>query len=452
MSEDSARDAPKPRVLLVEDDEAILHGMSQFLRSAFEISQATSVRDAKDAVSRVTPDAAVLDFSLGDGTALDVLRVFREQEQDIPSIVLTGFGTIESAVAAIKEGAENYLTKPVELQALSTILTRLVGGRRLRARSEADARRLDRPELDPFMGTSRGIRELRDAVFRIAPTRAPLLISGETGTGKTLLARFIHAHSPRSSAPFVEVNCAGLPRELLESELFGHERGAFTGAHASKKGLFEVAHGGTLFLDEIGDLSLDLQPRVLKLFEDKTFRRLGAVQDRFADVRLIAATHQDLEAKVRSGLFREDLLFRLNAFTLRLPPLRAREEDMNAIVEHMTVQLHHELGLDCAALGASGWWRGYAWPGNFRELKNAIERSLILGVPDSGRRAPSMIDPEAVKVETQEAHSSLEMAERRHVEEVVKKHAGDIDRAASALGVSRSALYKRLQKYKAQSR
>ena len=369
------------RVLIVDDEATIRLAIRRFLTSSgFEVSDADNRLSALALARKERPDAIICDFKLRDGTALDLLPQFLEIDAEVAVIVLTAHASVELAVSAIKEGAQQFLTKPVELPTLLVILNRTLATQRSRQAEQADRKKESRDVLDPFTGTSAAVRQLEADVQKIVATDRPILIQGETGTGKGILSNWLHRNGRRKQEPFVDLNCAGLSKDFLESELFGHERGAFTGAVQAKQGLFDLAHRGTLFLDEIGDVDLQVQPKLLKVLEDKRFRRLGDVKDRFADVRLIAATHHDLQVLVRNRQFREDLYFRISTIVLRLPALRERPEDIAALADDLLARIGHELGRSGVSLASSAVraLEQYPWPGNIRELKNVLERSLLL--------------------------------------------------------------------------
>jgi DNA-binding NtrC family response regulator len=292
----------KEKILVVDDEAGVRFGIGDFLESqGYEVGEADSCQGMLDIFRTSRPDAAIVDYMLPDGHALDLLPRLRDIDPTVPLILLTAHGSIDLAVRAVKEGAEHFLTKPVELSALLAILRRTLENRRNRQRQLASKSRQTREEVDPFLGTSAAIRQLAEQVRKVLVTESPILIQGETGTGKEVLAKWLHNHGPRAEEAFVDLNCAGLSRELLETELFGHEKGAFTGATASKSGLLEVAHRGTVFLDEVGDMDPQVQPKLLKVLEEKGFRRLGDIRDRHVDTRLIAATHQDLSLLCGNG-------------------------------------------------------------------------------------------------------------------------------------------------------
>ena len=308
------------RILIVDDDVGVRFGIRDYLEShGFELDEAATCDEAMQAIDRFQPDAVILDHRLPDGTALDMLAQLQQTETHVPVVILTAYGSIELAVDAIKLGATQFLTKPVDLATLLVILCRVLETERSRRKERAYSIRDARTALNPFVGTSAAIRLLAVEAERVASSESPMLILGETGTGKSVLARWIHEHSARAKEAFVDINCAGLTRDFLETELFGHQKGAFTGAVTTKPGLFEVAHTGTLFLDEIGDMDAEVQPKLLKVIEEKRFRRLGDVRERVVNVWLIAATHRDLTALAAQNKFRRDLYYRINTFRLTVP-------------------------------------------------------------------------------------------------------------------------------------
>jgi DNA-binding NtrC family response regulator len=369
------------RVLFVDDDPALRQSVEKFFAlKKIQLEEAGSCEEAEKRFRAATPDVCVVDYALPDGTAIDLIKRFKGIDADIPIIVLTGNASIDLAVRAIKEGAEQFLTKPVELPALALLVERASSNVRHRSAHHAHTALAHRSELDPFCGTSAAINEMRQTATKYAKAEASILLLGETGAGKSVLARWLHEHGPRAEGPFVELNCAGLSREFLESELFGHERGAFTGAIAAKQGLFEIANRGTLFLDEIGELELELQPKLLTALEEKRYRRMGDVKDRSSDVRLIAATHRDIPALVKERAFREDLYFRINTLVLTVTPLRLRSEDVVPLAEALLATLAIAQGRMGLELGedAKHKLNAHAWPGNVRELRNTLERACVL--------------------------------------------------------------------------
>ncbi|HLO68649.1 MAG TPA: sigma-54 dependent transcriptional regulator [Holophaga sp.] len=437
-----------PRILLIEDDPSVRHGMAAFLRaSGLEVHEAETCRQAMEAFKALSPDVVVADYSLPDGTSLDILPQVKRLNEGTPFIILTAHGSIDLAVRAIKEGADQFLTKPVESKALLVLVRRLLEQRRLRQRQEA-ASRERAGILDPFMGTSPAIRHLEEQARRMLAWDSPILILGETGAGKGVLARWIHFHSPRMEEAFVNLNCAGLTRELLESELFGHERGAFTGAVAAKQGLLEVGHRGIVFLDEIGDMDPAIQPKLLKALEEKTFRRLGDVRDRVVDIRLIASTNLALEDMVRAKTFRDDLFYRISTLTLRIPPLRERPEDIPVLAERILALVASRMGRSPVVLAPQALeaLMAYAWPGNLRELSNVLERAMILQRGDRLEAADlGIANRPATDAGGPGDLATLKEMERAHIERVLRRTGGNVTEAAQILGLARRTLYDRLK-------
>jgi DNA-binding NtrC family response regulator len=445
------------KVLLVDDEPGPRFGVRRFLKSrGFEVDEADDCASARVKLREFMPDVTILDFRLPDGTALDLIPFVRANSAS-SIIVLTAYATIDTAVEAVKMGAEQFLTKPVELQTLVVVIERLLENQRNRRAAVAGTKRGElRDRIDPFYGTAAGIRELRDKTEAVLRTDSPVLIQGETGTGKTELAKWIHRHSRRNSEAFVDLNCAGISREFLETELFGHEKGAFTGAAAAKQGLLEVADRGTVFLDEIGDMDGQVQASVLKVLEEKRFRRLGDVRDRSVDIRLVAATHHDLGTLVGERKFRQDLYYRISALELRVPPLRERREDIAGLADALLERLARDLGQPTVSLvpEAMSALQRYHWPGNIRELRNVLERALLrthghlldarsLDLPSSGAAAP----PAAGAAPAPFRGGTLDEVEKEYMEQVLREENGVIDRVAERLGVSRSAVYYKARKH-----
>jgi DNA-binding NtrC family response regulator len=438
------------RILIVDDEESIRFGVHAYLESqGYRVFEADSCQTAREMFQASTPDAAIIDYRLHDGTALELLRAFKQIDPGVPLIVLTAHGTIELAVEAVKEGAEQFLTKPIELPALHAILKRLFANQRLQRKQRAVATRESRKRVDPFAGESAAIRELADQAARICGTSSPVLILGETGSGKSQLAKWLHGNGPRADEPFVDLNCAGLPHDLLEAELFGHEKGAFTGAVTTKSGLLEVADGGTVFLDEIGDMDLRVQAKLLKVLEEKQFRRLGAVREREIDVSLIAATHKDLAEEVRKGTFRSDLYFRISTIPLLVPSLRERIEDIPLLASTLLALLPPSRGrqLELSA-EATRALCDYPWPGNIRELRNVLERAALLCKHD--RITPRDLHFNLALSENPTSYNSgltLGEVERQHIERVLSEEGGKVSQAALRLAVPRSTLYLKIKSY-----
>jgi DNA-binding NtrC family response regulator len=442
-----------PKILIVDDEPGIRFGVRDFLESeGLEADEADSVASADKAVREGRPDAVILDHMLPDGTALDLLPRLKEFDPALPVVVLTGHASIDLAVRAVKEGADQFLAKPVELPALLVLLRRLLESQRERRRQIAGRTRQAREEIDPFVGASAPLRQLAEDARRVCASSSPILIEGETGTGKGVLARWLHRNGLRADEPFVDLNCAGLSREFLETELFGHEKGAYTGAVTSKPGLLEVAHRGVFFLDEIGDLDPQVQPKVLKVLEEKRFRRLGEVRDRQVDVHLIAATHQDLAELAKEKKFRSDLYYRISTIPLRVPALRERPEDIPGLARRLLEGFSADLGRRGLRLSPEAEQRlgQYAWPGNVRELRNVLERALLLCGRDVVEADDLRFEGPGVASEDAAAPGApltLEELERQHITGVLQSLGGRVAEASQRLGIPRSTLYQKIKKY-----
>jgi len=436
-------------ILVVDDDAGLRAGVAGFLRARGLVAfEADTARAAETMFRECSPDLAIVDHELPDGDGVELIGVLHGIDERVPILMLTGHASVDLAVRAMKVGAENFLTKPIYPAALFVVVQRVLDNFRDRRREIARTAHEVRSRLDPFSGSSLAIRTLLAQAHQVLDSHTPVLIEGETGTGKGVLARWFHEHGPRAEEPFVDINCAGLSRELLESELFGHERGAFTGAATTKLGLLEVAHRGTAFLDEIGEIDLALQPRILKVVEEKRFRRIGDVRGHNVDVRLITATNRDLRRMVRDGAFRSDLYFRINTIHLVIPPLRQRPEDIPALARQTLDHLGTGRTIEIAP-DAMRAMQAYAWPGNLRELHNVFERALL--VSGGATRIAAADLRFEVMPDSGDEVMTLDDVERRHIEHVVRLEAGNVDRAAVRLGVSRSSLYQKLKRYRVDS-
>ena len=439
-------------VLIVDDETGVRFNTRRFLEAnGYLATEAGSCREAEEACRTLAPDAVLLDMNLPDGNGVDLVPRLREISPEVAILILTGFGSIEMAVQAIKRGAEHFLTKPVELPAVLVLLDRLMSSRRDHRSHLAGRSQKAREAMDPFLGTSPAMRRLAEEARKVAASEVPVLIQGETGTGKGVLARWLHANGPRAEESLVELNCAGLSKDLLDTELFGHEKGAFTGAVSSKMGLLEVAHRGSVFLDEIGDMDSAVQPKLLKALEDSRIRRVGDVRDRHVDFRLITATHQDLEQRTREGRFRSDLLYRINTVVLVVPPLRERNEDVSLLAQQLLAQGGRERGraplsLSPEALRALA---GHSWPGNVRELRNVLERAIV--VADESVIAMrdlrfSLGAPAEVSADA-EPSLTLKEIERQAIVDALRAEGGNIEATARRLAVSKSGLYLKMRRY-----
>jgi DNA-binding NtrC family response regulator len=439
----------KKQIVVGEDDQAVRDALSEYLRSLdYEVIEVNSCEGIREAFRTSCPDAAILDYSLPDGTALDLLPYLKQSYPSVPLILLTGNGTIQLAVRAIKEGADQFLTKPIEMAAIAVVLERVLKNQRNHQKQLAGKVREERDSVDPFLGTSGAIRQLAERAERICFSNCPVLIAGETGSGKGVLARWFHDHSPRADEPFVDLNCAGFGRELLETELFGHEMGAFTGAVRRKTGLFEVAQRGSIFLDEIGDMDLQIQPKLLKILEEKRFRRLGDTQERQLDVRLIAASHEDLGQLVRQKKFRSDLYFRISTVVVRVPPLRERLEDIPLLAQQFFQRVAIDLGRLHLTLSDQviQTLTEYSWPGNIRELKNVIERAVLLASGETVQSKDLHLEfEEAMPAQGNDSLLTLKEIQRLHIQRALTAEHGNVVRAAVRLGMTRSTLYNKIR-------
>lgn len=448
-------------ILVVDDDGPLLSLLTGFFekRGHTVFAAATGAR-ALTRFEEDRPDLVLLDLELPDVSGIPVLQRLRQHDEDVVVIMLTGHGDIETAVEAMRSGAENFLTKPFELEHLAAVVERAAEKVRLKRRNRALSRAAggtaQAPPGTAALGTSTLMREIGGQVERIARSDGTVLLQGETGTGKGWLARRIHELSDRSADPFVEVNCAGLSATFLDSELFGHEQGAFTDAKSRKSGLMEIADGGTLLLDEIGDLAPELQPKLLKVLETRRFRRLGGTRELTADVRLIAATNHDLERLVAAGGFRQDLYFRLAVLPLELPPLRERSsEDIVDLAYGVLEELRRTVGHGPERINDDAMDRltSHAWPGNIRQLRNVLERILILGADEDEIRLqhlPAELQSDIDAAPVAEPLTLREI-ERRAIIVALERTGGNRSGAARQLGISRAAFYDKLSRYGLQS-
>jgi two-component system response regulator AtoC len=457
-----------PRVMIIEDEPGLSSAIEAFLeRRGVTVRAFPASEPALLALAEVAPDVALLDLHLPGMDGLSALAAIRRERPETLVIMMTAYSTVTGAVTAMKTGAIDYLTKPLDLDELWLVIQR--AWETQRARSEIAYLRERSGHLAPvesLLGDSPVMLAVRQRVLQVArvdrigdpgPT---VLISGETGTGKELAARAVHAAGPRSGGPFVEINCAAIPTTLLEGELFGFEKGAYTDARTSKPGLFEAADGGTLFLDEIGLLDPGLQAKLLKVIEDRAVRRLGALATRRVDVRILAATNRDLEVGVREGNFRPDLFYRLRVLTIELPPLRQRAEDLTRLAQHFLGRLAERYGLgdlrfSPAALRAL---QGYAWPGNVRELANVVERAALLhpgpiiepehlGLAEGAASGVAVGTDGEVRVDFSRGPIALETVERALIEKALAHAGWNRSRAAELLGVTKETLRYRIEKH-----
>jgi DNA-binding NtrC family response regulator len=440
--------------LIVDDDAQLRQNLARrFQREGWSVTEAVNGTEAIALAERKRFDVALLDLHLPDRTGIVLLEQIKAVQPELEAIMLTAHSSMETAIEAMKRGAYDYLTKPFHLPDLEVHLQKAYEkvclARRERQWSGQLAYESPRYRL---VGSSPAMKRVVQLIEKVAPTDATALVRGPSGTGKELVARAIHLNSPRRDRPMVTINCAALQESLLESELFGHEKGAFTGAVAAKPGLVELAEGGTLFIDEIGEMAPGLQAKLLRVLEDGHYRRVGGTQEAHADVRVVAATNRALEEGIKEGKFREDLFYRLNVITFTLPPLRERREDIPELVEHFLTT--RTVGsVRCRVHpDAMKALEQYDWPGNIRELANVLERAQILAEEHIITRddLPEVLAGASSSSGAQAATGNprhLEEVERRHVQEVLREEKGNKLHAAKALGISRRALYRLIEKY-----
>ena len=459
MQAAAADDMPRvaqERVLIVEDDAAARAGLEQLVKSWGFMAE--SARDGEEALEKVTsfrPAIVITDMVMPRMDGLALLRALQQQGADVTTLLLTAQGTVETAVEAMKEGAYDYLTKPVDLARLRILLDKIV--ERLETLREVKGLRRQLREHGTFgalIGHSPAMRKIYQLIEQAAPTGTSVLIMGESGTGKELVAQSIHRLSPRVAFPFVAINCAAIPETLLESEIFGHEKGAFTGAADRRQGCFELADHGTLFLDEIGEMTPATQVKLLRVLQERTFRRLGGRQEQSVDVRVIAATNIDPLDAVQRGLLREDLYYRLNVFALKLPPLRERKEDLPLLIQAFINEFNrrNQRSIEGVDREAMRLLERYQWPGNVRELRNVIERATILapGPFVEASHLPSVVTNESEPIDQPQIAlgpgTTVEEAERRLIVMTLQHTRDNKTRAAEILGISLKTLHNKLNK------
>ena len=447
-----------PTVLVVEDKASLRQMLEEMLRA--EGLNAVGLASGSAAVERLRAgepvDLVLTDWRLPGADGLAVLDAARSVDPTLPVLVMTAFGSIETAVDAMKRGAEDFITKPVDPDLLRLLVARAIERRAGRRQSLLFAEAQSR-QMPPIVGESAALQAVRAETERVASTDATVLLEGESGTGKELFARAIHTLSPRRDRPFVAINCAAIPDTLLESELFGHERGSFTGAAGRRLGKFELAEGGTVFLDEIGELTATTQAKLLRVLQEKSFHRVGGTSPIHVDVRIVSASNRPLDQLVAQGAFREDLFYRVRVFPIRIPPLRERPEDINPLVDFFLRELPPELGKKPMTLEASTRERllAYEWPGNVRELRNCLERAIILAEGNVLALRHLRLLPEAPAAPPAARGESLEavreraasLAERAALAKALERAKGDRSAAAQALGVTTRRLEAKLREH-----
>jgi len=448
----------KERLLVVDDDANLRWVMQTQLEDAgYTVETAADGEEALRAVDQVAPALVITDLRMPGLSGMDLLRRVRESAPDVPVILVTAFGSIQSAVEAVKAGAYDYLTKPIDFEELVLVVQRALERSRLMEEVRTLRTNLDRKYgFESIIGQSEALLTVLDMAARAARTNSTILVQGETGTGKELLARAIHQNSPRSGRPFVTINCGAIPRELIESELFGHLKGSFTGAIGNKPGKVELANGGTLFLDEIGELPMELQAKLLRLIQQGEIEKVGATGISKVDVRIVAATHRNLPAMIEDGNFREDLYYRLAVIPLELPPLRERAEDIPELLQYFFLQARKKVGRPELVLPERliPRFQGYRWPGNIREMENVVERMAVLcrgdeiseeDLPEALRKAAA---PGAgVSLELPARGISLEAVEKELILKALEMNGWNQTHAAKYLDLSRKTLIYRMEKH-----
>jgi DNA-binding NtrC family response regulator len=441
----------KRQVLVVEDEDHLRRILElQLLDAGFAVEKASSAEEALPLIDRA--DLILTDFKLPGMTGLEMLHIIRRMDSRVPVIIMTAFGTIENAVEAMKTGASDFLLKPFSLDELVAVVSKALEIRNLRDENRQLKEELGRKyRWDNIIGRSPGMQQIFATIMRVAPSRATVLLAGESGVGKDLIARAIHFHSPRKDRPFVKINCTALPENLMESELFGYEKGAFTGANISKPGKFELADTGTVMLDEIGDVPANIQVKLLRVLQEREFERLGSNKTQHIDVRVIAATNRDLRVALEDGTFREDLYYRLNVVPIEILPLRERKEDIPYLARHFVEKLGLDSGAQITGItdAAIEKLMGYSWPGNVRELENVIERSIVMA---SGEKLDANDIRLDMNIRARQVHGevglpegmSLDQYEQELIRNALKQADGNKSQAARILGLTRNALRYRL--------
>jgi len=439
----------KPTILVVDDELAMREALKDWLREdGYEVGLAASGEDAVSMAREKSWQVILLDLKMPGMDGLETLRLLTEGSPDSEIIMMTAYATVDTAVQAMKEGAFDYLVKPFDPEEIQMQIKKIVAHKDLVLENILLRKKLEEKyHYDEIIGKSEAMQEIFDLIRRVAPTDSTVLITGESGTGKELIAQAIHANSKRCYMPFIAVSCGALPDSLLESELFGYEKGAFTGADHTRRGRFEMADQGTLFLDEIGDISLKTQVDLLRILQEKQFNRLGGEEPIQVDVRILAATNRDLKKAIGENRFREDLYYRLNVISIHVPPLRDRKEDIPLLAEGAVRKYCLEINKEVVRIAASALelLMDYDWPGNVRELENIIERALVVG---QGKEISAEDLPFSKReVRPEGFPKSLKMMEKLHIEKILEDDNWNISRAARDLAIDRQTLYNKIQRY-----
>ncbi len=440
------------KILIVDDEVIMRESLSGWLaRDGHVVETAASGEEALEKLRQSRFDILLVDIKMEGISGLEVLRKVKENDPDVAIVMITAYGSINTAIEAMKNGAYDYLLKPFDPNQLGVLIEKIVERQaQVRENLYLKEQFKERTRFESMIGQSRPMQEVFEMIQDVAPTEATVLITGETGTGKGLAAKAIHTNSPRCEGPFVIVNCGAIPEHLMESELFGHQKGAFTDAKETKKGRLELAHGGTLFLDEIGEIGMRMQIDLLRVLEDRVFYRVGGTQPIEADFRVIAATNRDLKTAIEQETFREDLYYRLNVISFHMPRLRERKEDIPLLAEHFLQRFTQETNksIDAISRQAMDEMMLYDWPGNVRELENAIERAVVVG-------KQRKIDPEDLPFycllnPPLAAGQSLKDVEKEHIRQILEENEWNVARSAKILQIDRSTLYSKIKRHRLQ--
>lgn len=456
---------PRENVLIVDDEKLIRWSMRQKLESwNYQIAEAETLHEARTHVQREVPDLITLDMKLPDGSGIDFLKQIKQSHAEIPIIVITAFGVVDVAVQALKLGAYDFIEKPINFEKLENSIRNALETNRLKTQvAQTSKSNQNRFRLENIVGKSKALNEVLEMIQRLARAGAStLLVQGESGTGKDLVSRALHYESSRRDNPFFALNCAAIPETLIETELFGYEKGAFTDAKTMKKGVFEMADGGTVFLDEISEMHINMQSKFLRVLEDQTFRRVGGVRDISVNVQVVASTNRNLEQSVREGKFREDLFYRLSVIPILIPPLRERKEDIPVLVDHFIQRYNIQFRKNVKGITPDGLKLliAYPWPGNIRELKNAVERAMILvdrdmidvtqlpiriSEPSGGVSLSQPVGDQLVKLPPEGA--GLDDVEKELIQQALQYANGNKTKASKLLKISRDTLRYKVQKH-----
>lgn len=456
---------PRENVLIVDDEKLIRWSMRQKLESwNYQITEAETLHEARALVQRELPDLITLDMKLPDGSGIDFLKQLKQSHAEIPIIVITAFGVVDVAVQALKLGAYDFIEKPINFEKLENSIRNALETNRLKTQvAQTSKSNQNRFRLENIVGKSKALHEVLELIKRLARAGAStLLVQGESGTGKDLVSRALHYESSRRDNPFFALNCAAIPETLIETELFGYEKGAFTDAKTMKKGVFEMADGGTVFLDEISEMHINMQSKFLRVLEDQTFRRVGGVKDISVNVQVVASTNRNLEQSVREGKFREDLFYRLSVIPILIPPLRERKEDIPVLVDHFIQRYNIQFRKNVKGITPDGLklLMAYPWPGNIRELKNAVERAMILvdkdmidvtqlpiriSEPSGSASLSQPVGDQLVKLPPEGA--GLDDVEKELIQQALQYANGNKTKASKLLKISRDTLRYKVQKH-----